>query len=263
LNSAPRVHDTAARGFTRAGEDYELGRPGYPDGAVSLLASELGIGPGRTVVDLAAGTGKLTRSLQPLGAHLIAVEPLAEMRERLSAALPGVETADGTAEALPLETASVDAVLVAQAFHWFDAAAAATEIDRVLRPGGGLAVLRNSWDESVGWVARVQDLVHAYAGNTPRHDTSPWREQVDATGLYSRFSECTFVHVVLGDLDALLARVASVSYISALDERERTHVLDEVRTIVAASPETRGQRNLPMPYLTEVAWCWSVGEGRG
>jgi ubiquinone/menaquinone biosynthesis C-methylase UbiE len=263
VNPAPRVHETAARGFARAGEDYELGRPGYPDVAVSLLASELGIGPGRTVVDLAAGTGKLTRSLRPLGARLIAVEPVAEMRERLSAALPGVETVDGTAEALPLEPASVDAVLVAQAFHWFDAAAAATEIDRVLRPGGGLAVLRNTWDESVDWVARVQDLVHAYAGNTPRHDTSPWREQVEATGLYGRFAERTFIHVVVGDLDALLARVASISYISALDEHERAHVLDEVRAIVAANPETRGQANLPMPYLTQVAWCRTVGGGLG
>jgi ubiquinone/menaquinone biosynthesis C-methylase UbiE len=263
VNPAPRVHETAARGFARAGQDYELGRPGYPDVAVSLLASELGIGPGRTVVDLAAGTGKLTRSLQPLGARLIAVEPVAEMRERLSAALPGVETVDGTAEALPLEPASVDAVLVAQAFHWFDAAAASTEIDRVLRPGGGLAVLRNTWDESVDWVARVQGLVHAYAGNTPRHDTSPWREQVEATGLYGRFSERMFVHMVVGDLDALLARVASISYISALDEHERAHVLDEVRAIVAANPETRGQANLPMPYLTRVAWCRTVGGVRG
>jgi SAM-dependent methyltransferase len=252
------VHEIAARGFARAGDDYERGRPGYPDAAVALLASELSIGPGRTVVDLAAGTGKLTRSLQPLGARIIAVEPLAEMRARLAAAVPGVETLDGTAETLPLAPSSVDAVLVAQAFHWFDASAAAREIHRVLRPGGGLGVLRNAWDESVQWVALLQRLVHNYAAGTPRHDTSRWRERVGSTGLFGPFSERTFEHVVDGDLDALLARVASLSYVSALEQREREHVLEQARAIIAANPETQDEAKLPMPYVTELAWTRSV-----
>lgn len=253
------IHDTASRGFARASEEYERGRPGYPEAAVALLAAELGIGPGSTVVDLAAGTGKLTRSLPPLGARVIAIEPIAEMRAQLARAVPGVQALRGSAEALPLQDASVDAVLVAQAFHWFDAAAAAAEIARVLAPGGGLGVLRNQWDESLPWVARVQAVVHSHAGDAPRHDTSPWAERVAATGLFSAWSERSFPHVVIGDLDALLARVSSTSYISTLDEAERASVLDEVRAIVAASRAVDGRGALAMPYITHAAWCSARG----
>jgi ubiquinone/menaquinone biosynthesis C-methylase UbiE len=132
------VHPSAARGFDRAGADYERGRPGYPDEAVALLARELGIGPGRRVLDLAAGTGKLTRALLPYGAQLRAIEPVRGMREQLLNTTAGVEVTDGTAEQIGLPDASIDVVLVAQAFHWFDTAAAAAEIHRVLVPGGGL-----------------------------------------------------------------------------------------------------------------------------
>jgi len=140
------IHDSAAVGFGRAGADYERGRPGYPPGAVQLLARELQIGPGRRVVDLAAGTGKLTRALKPYRASIVAVEPVAGMREQLVSAVPGIEPLDGTAERIPLPDASVDTVLVAQAFHWFDAPRAVVEIHRILRPGGGLGVIWNSWD---------------------------------------------------------------------------------------------------------------------
>jgi len=143
------VHQDAAVGFDRGAADYERGRPGYPDAAIALVARKLGITPGQRVLDLAAGTGKLTRSLLGLGAELVAVEPVAGMREQLRRAVPGVDVRDGTAEQIPLDDASVDAVLVAQAFHWFDVPAAAAEIHRVLVPGGGLAVIRNEWDRTV------------------------------------------------------------------------------------------------------------------
>ncbi len=255
MASQGSIHQTAARGFARAGEVYERGRPGYPEVAVALLAGELGIGPGRTVIDLAAGTGKLTRSLVPLGADLIAIEPVAEMRAQLTRGIEGVPTLDGTAEAIPLADASADVVLVAQAFHWFDAAAAAAEIARVLRPGGGLGVLRNQWDESIQWVAEMQSLVHSHAGHAPRHDTTPWAERVTRTELFTPWSERPFAHVVPGDLDALLARVSSVSYISTLTDADRAGVLDGVRSIVAASPQTRDRVELAMPYVTHAEWC--------
>jgi SAM-dependent methyltransferase len=256
------INDVAARGFARAGPEYERGRPGYPQRAIETIVAELGIGPHSTIVDLAAGTGKLTRSLTATGASVVAVEPVPEMREQLLAAVPGVEALSGTAEAIPLEDGSADAVLVAQAFHWFDATAAATEIHRVLKPGGGLGVLWNAWDESVTWVARMQEVVHSYAGETPRHATSKWRQEVDATGLFGELGERTIPHVVTGGLEELLARVSSVSYISALEDRERDHVLTAVKRIVASDPLTRERADLDMPYTTHVVWTHAISPRR-
>src|SRR4051812_40459047 len=130
------MNETAAIGFALSAQAYEEGRPGYPPAALEPLK----LGAGMTVLDLAAGTGKLTRALAASEATVIAVEPVAEMR----AALPESVTAlDGTAETIPLEAGSVDLVTVAQAFHWFDGPAALAEIHRVLVPGGRLAVLWN------------------------------------------------------------------------------------------------------------------------
>jgi ubiquinone/menaquinone biosynthesis C-methylase UbiE len=246
------IHRNAAVGFDRAAEEYERGRPGYPTAAIDLLAAELRLRPGSTAVDLAAGTGKLTRGLIRTGAQVIAVEPVPGMRAQLARAVPAAEVLAGTAEAIPLADDSADAVLVAQAFHWFDTPAAAREIHRVLRPGGGLGVIWNVWDESVGWVARMQELVGAYRGNTPQRGTSAWREQLLATELFTPFSDRTFANVVQAGIDVLLARTASISFIATLPETERVEVLDGVRAVVG------DQGELEMPYVTHVTWCHAV-----
>ena len=129
------IHPTAQTGWSgRGAEDYEAGRPGYPRAAVEWIGAELGVGHAgpNAILDLAAGTGKLTRELGVLGAEVIAVEPVAAMRAQLTAAAPGVRVLDGTAEAIPLGDGAVHAVLVAQAFHWFDVPAAAAEIRRMI-----------------------------------------------------------------------------------------------------------------------------------
>lgn len=249
------IHEQAAIGFDRAGADYERGRPGYPDEAVETMAAELGIGPGRVVVDLAAGTGKLTRSLTRFGARVIAVEPVRGMREQLVTAVPGAEALEGSAEHIPLADASVDAVVVAQAFHWFNAPRAAAEIRRVMRAHGGLGVIWNAWDESVPWVAQVQAIVHEYAGHAPRHDTSAWERELAETGLFTPMSRRTYPNLIPGDLATLLARVASTSYIAALAAPEHQEVLRRVRAVVAADPASRGDDELVMPYGTHLVWC--------
>jgi SAM-dependent methyltransferase len=251
-----RVHRSAAVGFDRAGAAYERGRPGYPGGAVAKLARELGIEEGRVVIDLAAGTGKLTRALTGLGAELIAVEPVAGMREQLVRAAPQAEVLDGTAEQIPVGDGAVDAVVVAQAFHWFDAAVAAAEIHRVLRPGGGLGVIWNSWDESVAWVERTQALVHEHVKGAPQQRTSRWAEELEQTGLFTSLAQETFPNVVPGDLETLLARISSVSYIAALADAERERLLDRVRQVMARDPETAGRADLAMPYVTHIRWGW-------
>jgi len=133
--------------FESVAEQYERARPEYADEAVDWAVEQLDLRPGARVLDLAAGTGKLTRQLVSRGLDVVAVEPGEEMRGVLARVLPGVEATAGTAEEIPLPDRSVDGVTVGQAFHWFDRERALAEVERVLRPGGGLALLGNRWDE--------------------------------------------------------------------------------------------------------------------
>jgi ubiquinone/menaquinone biosynthesis C-methylase UbiE len=164
------VNPTAASGFDSGAEAYERGRPSYPEAAIAYVARVLGRGPGQRVRDLAAGTGKMTRLLVPTGVEVVAVEPVAGMRTAFAAAVHGAEILDVTAEALPLPDDSVDAVVVAQAFHWFDPQQALAEIDRVLKPGGGVALVWNRRDESVPWVADMSRIIHWNRGLNPEYD---------------------------------------------------------------------------------------------
>jgi SAM-dependent methyltransferase len=148
--------------FETVAEQYERARPPYADDAVAWVAERLGIGPGVPVLDLAAGTGKLTRQLVALGASVIAVEPGDEMRGVLERVVPQARTLAGVAEELPLADDSVHAVTAGQAFHWFDPEAAFAEISRVVRPGGGFAFLWNAWDEEdplLGPIDRLLDEI--------------------------------------------------------------------------------------------------------
>ena len=243
------IHDLAARGFERAGDDYERGRPSYPAEAIEFLVRELEVQAGTRVLDLAAGTGKLTRQLVPTGAELVAVEPVAGMRRKLAEAAPGVETLAGTAEAIPLADASVDAVVCAQAFHWFDGDRALAEIHRVLRPGGGLALIWNVRDETVEWEKRLSELMKRHQLNAPRKRWGRWREAFERTELFTALREREFAHQQEGDFDTMVARVASISFVSALPDEERERFLGEVRRLV----EPYGSP-LVMHYRTEVYW---------
>ena len=164
-------------GFGAGAAAYESARPGYPDPAIALLAAEVGIGAGTEVCDLAAGTGKLTRRLLELGARVTAVEPVDAMRAQAEVAAPDATHLDGTAEAIPLEDASVDVVTVAQAFHWFDAPAALAEIARVLRPDGRLAILWNERDEHTAWVAEMSRIIRWHERTVSRYQHTDWAER--------------------------------------------------------------------------------------
>jgi ubiquinone/menaquinone biosynthesis C-methylase UbiE len=249
------VHRSAAIGFGRAAADYERGRPGYPPAAIELLAEQLGLWPGSRIVDLAAGTGKLTRALDGRGWRVIAVEPVPAMRAQLCTAVPGVVVLDGTAERLPLRDGSVDAVLVAQAFHWFDVEAATAEIARVLTPGGGLGVIRNGWDRSVAWVDDVQALIARRRTEDSSQGTSRWQERLEQTGRFSAPSEKVIRHVVESDRDALLARVCSISFIAMLPADERAQLLIEVTELLDRHGVGAPGTALATPYQTHVVWA--------
>src|SRR5215212_10281534 len=170
------VH-SRARSFDAAAAAYERGRPGWPPEALDVAALRLGLGRDAAVLDLAAGTGKLTRVLAGRFASVTAVEPLDGMRAVLEAEVEGLRALAGTAEAIPVEDASVDAVFVAEAFHWFDAARAVAEMARVLRPGGGVAVLYNrlEWaDQKEPW--RVESDAALERHRLPPDDVDPQDE---------------------------------------------------------------------------------------
>jgi ubiquinone/menaquinone biosynthesis C-methylase UbiE len=152
------IHDAAAAGFAVGAGAYVTGRPDYPPEAAQWLREVLGLGPGKTVLDLGAGTGKFIRYLKDTGARVVAVEPVDAMRAELSRRHHDVDALAGTAEAIPLPDASLDAVVCAQAFHWFATTRALPEIRRVLRVGGMLGLIWNVRDESVPWVAAVSAI---------------------------------------------------------------------------------------------------------
>ncbi len=252
MPSAARVHE-AARAFDRAADDYERGRPEYPPEAVRWLVDELGIDASKTVLDLAAGTGKLTRQLIPTGARIIAVEPVEGMRRKLEEGLPGVTVLDGTAEAIPLPDASVDAVTVAQAFHWFRGEEALREIHRVLKAVGGLGLLWNLRDHSVEWVAKLGEITERHRRGVPTaYDSEAWKAAFAETHLFTPVEQRLFGFAQELEEDGLLARVASISFIAALPAERREQVLGEVRELVESHPATRGKSDLALPYRTGV-----------
>jgi SAM-dependent methyltransferase len=246
------IHDAAARGFARGAEEYERGRPSYAAGAVERLVRELSIGPGTTVVDLGAGTGKFTRLLAPTGARVIGVERVAEMRDVFARVLPGVDVVEGTAESMPFGDGSVDVVTAAQTFHWVDAPAAVAEVARVLRHGGGFGLVWNSRDTSVPWVRQVKELMDRVAGDAPRYG-SGWRRAVVDHGGFGPVERAEVGHDQPMTPATMRARVASTSYVSALPDGEREEVLREVDAIVAPLGESFAE-----PYVTEVFWCRRV-----
>jgi SAM-dependent methyltransferase len=241
------MHPTATAGFGSSADAYERGRPSYPDDAIAYLAAELGLGPATRILDLAAGTGKLTRLLVEGGAEVVAVEPVAAMRAALERALPEVSVLEGTAESIPLAAGSVDAVTVAQAFHWFDADAAIVEIHRVLRPGGGLGLIWNVMGSDPTWLAALRELVHGIRGSVPAYGVSPWQEAFRATPLFRPLTQRTFDLVHELDEDGLVDRIVSTSYVAALPDADRARLVDQVRALVADVP-----RPLRLPYRTDV-----------
>ena len=243
------ISEVAESGFGAGADDYERGRPGYAADVVDWLVGHLGIAPGTTVIDLAAGTGKLTRLLTRPGVEVIAVEPVEAMRAKLAHTCPGVRALDGTAEALPLPDASADVVTVAQAFHWFDPAAALAEIARVLKPGGSLGLVFNERDAREPWVGRLSKLIRwdeRERWRVPYTVETDWTATIAEHGPQFAPAERydSGFHQAM-DSDTLVARVLSTSYIAMLPEREQADLAVKVRELAAPL----GDR-FDLPYVT-------------
>lgn len=250
----PELHP-ATRGFGAAAAAYERGRPDYPAAAVRRLVERLDLRPGRTVLDLAAGTGKLTRLLVPSGANVLAAEPLPEMRAELEKRVHGVATLGGTAERIPLVDAYVDAVTVGQAFHWFRAETALPEIARVLRPGGGLALVWNTRQEKDPLQAAISAIIAPLTADTPRREHRDWRAVLDGSGLFAPCETALFRHRQTLDEDGFTERVLSISFVAAASRTVRDGVERQVRELArdAGTP-------LELPYVTELYLAFRPGQ---
>jgi SAM-dependent methyltransferase len=250
------VHDIARRGFGTEAGAYERSRPSYPSDAVDWLTAGLALGPGVRVADLAAGTGKFTRLLVPTGATVIAIEPVAGMWQQFRSTSPAVPIVAGTAERLPIAGAALDAVTVAQAFHWFDAEAAFAELARVVRPGGRVGIVWNARDRSVAWVDQVWGIMDRVEKEAPWRDHDAWRES--ALGNRPGFGDlrtATFHHDQRLPPDLVVERFRGVSHVAALPDADKERILDEVRHVLATHPETVGRSELAIPYRVDAMWC--------
>ena len=249
------LHPIAAEGFCKGAQTYARGRPGFPPQALEWLKADLQLGPGKIAVELGAGTGKFTQLLMQTGAEVIAVEPVAAMLALLAADLPAVRTLRAGAQELPLATASVDAVICAQSFHWFATRQVLAEMHRVLKPGGMLGLIWNVRDRSVAWVEALTRIMDPHEGDAPRYDDGEWRAVFPAPG-FEPLREKSVAHAHTGSAEQVIVdRVASVSFIAALPDADRRAVLDEVRALIAATPDLAGMPTVGMPYMTTMFWC--------
>ena len=227
------LHPLAAS-FASVADVYERGRPDYAPAVVGALAAELHLRRGARVLDLGAGTGKLTRALCAWGLDVAAVEPQAELREVLAARAGAARVLAGHAEEVPLSDGSVDAVTVADAFHWFDAAAALREIRRVLSAGGALAVIFTvpDWGDAP-WAHDLGALLGRLRPEHPGIDGPPWQEAVRKAGDWTEPREIEVVASQLAQPDQLVDYVASVSWIAALPEADRAEALAAASDLLA------------------------------
>jgi SAM-dependent methyltransferase len=246
--SERRLHSSS---FGAAAAAYAEHRPDYAQAAVRWALEPA---PGARVLDLGAGTGKLTATLVSLGVDVIAVEPDPAMLGELRRALPAVRALAGSAESIPLPDASIDAVLAGHALHWFDMDVAGPELARVLAPGGILAGLWNVLDDRVDWVAGLE-RISGSAAIGPRDMLGSWRaETADAhlpdAGLVARFGspeQLEFPHGQRRTADSLIAALATRAGMLVMPEPERETTLGRIRAFLASRPETaRGEFTLPM-----------------
>jgi SAM-dependent methyltransferase len=233
-------------GYASAVAAYVAGRPEYPADLLTALPLA------DTIVDLGAGTGKFTELLAVTGKRIVAVEPSKQMAARIPVdRLTRVEVLIGSAEAIPMPDRSVDLVCCATAFHWFDYPKATTEIIRVLKRGGALALLWNVRDDGVAWVAELSRLLDSYAGDTPRQASGSWRVIFADTRFQHVASRC-YPHVQFMPWSGIVDRVLSTSFIAVLPRDEQQVVRARVMRIVGNDPLLAGKDAVHFPYVTEL-----------
>lgn len=235
-----------AGSFGEVAGDYAAARPTYPVEAVDWLTGP----PPRDVVDLGAGTGKLTEVLVATGHHVTAVDPSPGMLDELRQRLPGVVTLQGPAEHLPLPDRAYDVVTVAQAWHWFKPVEAARECARVLRPGGSLSLVWNDRDESTGWVGAAWAPLRRTGGVGMSLLPDGWQDAIPAAAPFEPVQTAVFSHTQRISRSGVLQLVCSRSTVALMTPEQRAELLAEVAATLDEHPDSRGRDTLTMAYET-------------
>jgi SAM-dependent methyltransferase len=243
----PAERDRRARSFAAVAAEYQRGRPGYPREAIAWILGDRSL----EVLDVGAGTGKLTEALIAAGHRAIAVEPLEAMRTLLESAVPAARVLEGSAEALPLADASVDVVVVGAAFHWFDHEKALGEIARVLRPPGVLAMLGNSFDTSLQWQAELREILGPATLGRPGH----WPESELIHHRFREVDDREFRHSQPVTLGQLRDYATSRSGFAVLSARTREARLEEIDRLWARTPALTGTPEAALRWITVVRRC--------
>jgi len=280
----PKVYSGALK-FNQGAQVYEKTRPQYPQEALSFLQEECGFAPSYSVLDLAAGTGKLTRMLVPLfdAGNVSAVEPMSGMREQFVSveSLTGVNILEGTAESIPFGDSSFDAVFVAQAFHWFKPGEALVEIHRVLKTGGHLCLLWNK-DTSLKdpLHQKIRDVVWSKRPlvGTPQYRDGLWKAPFifassssssslptassssgfDYLSKFSPLEHKKFKYQELLPIETLLQRMTSISYIAGLPKEEKENVVRDLLAELESDERTKGKSEINFLGCSDVFWCKKV-----
>lgn len=248
------IHHAAELGYQRAAADYERVRPSYPTRALAVLADALDLHPGKRVAEVGAGTGKFTRLLALTGARVTALEPVAAMRATLAELLPQVEVVDGLAEATGLPDGAVDAVVAAQAWHWFDPAAALAEVERITTRRGRLGLVWNTLDETVPWVAEYSKIYRQWRTDAvPGHRDGTWRRFFDEVPGWTALSAEHIPNPYVTDREGVLGQALTSSVISTLDADSRAQVRQELEAVLDRHNESSGDR-IEIPYVTDLYW---------
>lgn len=244
------VHDSASQGFSAAASAYVAGRPDYPKETGRWLKEVIGLAPGKSVLEIGAGTGKFLPFLQVDGVRVLALEPIPAMRHQLVRLHPEVKALAGTADAIPLPDRSVDAIVCAQSFHWFSTVEALAEMRRVLIPGGVLGLIWNVRDESVPWVAALTAIIDPWEAGTPRYRSGEWRRLFPAEG-FAALEERRARNLHVGSPERVIVqRTLSTSFIAALPEARRNEVERRTRALIDGTPELSGRAEIAFPYDT-------------
>lgn len=246
------VHHDALEGYSTSAETYARGRPGYPQEALHWLREVIGLRADRTVLEVGAGTGKFLPLLLETGAEVIALEPVEAMRAEMTRRFD-LKLLGGAADRIGLPGASVDAVVCAQAFHWFATPEAVAEMRRVLKPGGVLGLIWNGRDTGVPWVAAMGAIIDPHEGNAPRYQSGKWRDVFPAKG-FTALGERHARNLHTGSPDRVIVdRALSISFIAALPAEERAHVEGQLRRLIEETPELAGRAEISLPYDTLMA----------
>jgi ubiquinone/menaquinone biosynthesis C-methylase UbiE len=250
------VNPVATEGFQKVATIYEQARPSYPSEVIDLIKSLYN--KPDIIIDLGAGTGKLTRLLGPIGAReIIAIEPVPAMRESLTKIPIITKIIDGTAEHIPFEDNTIDIIVCGQSFHWFANHDSLAEINRVLKPNGLLVLVWNTTDDTkTEWVKKISEYINSFnTTRTQRYQTMEWKKAFDNQNFFSSLQYKQFTNTFPITRDIAMNRILSTSFIAILPSEQQTKLIDEVGKMLDNVEEIRDKQEFDAHYLTDVYWC--------